>query len=50
MLELVSDGAIKAGDSERKSVQGEGKVVGFVGEGSAEGVFDAASGGEALVY
>lgn len=44
--ELVGDVAFEAGDGERESVEGEGEVVGFVGKGAAEGVFDAAGEGQ----
>ena len=49
MLELVGDGAVEARDGEGESGQCEGKVIGFVGEGAAEGIFDAVSRGDLLV-
>jgi len=39
--ELVCDVAFEAGDGKGEGVEGEGEVVGAVGEGAAEGVFDA---------
>ena len=41
MEELVGGVAFEVGDGEGEGVEGEGEVVGFVGEGAAEGVFDA---------
>jgi hypothetical protein len=39
---LVVNVAVKAGDGEGEGVEGEGKVVGFIGKGAAEGILDAA--------
>ncbi len=41
---LVVDVAFEAGDGEGEGIEGEGEVVSFVGEGTAEGVFDAGGG------
>jgi len=41
MRELVCDIAFQAGDGKGEGVEGEGEIVSAVGEGTAEGVFDA---------
>ncbi len=41
MRELIGDVAFEAGYSEGERVESEGKVIGTVREGTAEGVFDA---------
>lgn len=41
MRELIGDVAFEAGYSEGEGVESEGKVIGTVSEGTAEGVFDA---------
>lgn len=43
VAELILDVAFQAGDGEGEGVEGEGEVVGFVGEGAAESVLDAVS-------
>lgn len=44
MSQLVVDLAFEAGEGEGEGVEGQGEVVGFVGEGASEGVFDAVRG------
>ena len=41
---LVVDVAFEAGNGEGEGIECEGEVVGFVGKGAAEVVFDAAGG------
>lgn len=40
MSELIFYVAFEAGDGSGKGVEGEGEIVGFVGERFAEGIFD----------
>lgn len=41
---LVVNVTVKAGDGEGESVEGKGKVVGFIGKGAAEGILDTTGG------